>query len=235
MVPTFFGPAGGRLFGIHHPPLAAARGEGVVICQPWGHEYIRAHRTLRQLAEHLAEQGFPVLRFDYSGCGDSAGEEGESSVERWVADTHAAIDELKDTARVETVTLVGLRLGATMAARAAAARADVRRLILWNPVTSGRDYLSHLARLQRRWLKGRPGSRLFAFAPRPSELIGFEMPPALRREIERIDLSTRMTGSTSTYVLPVAGDWDDVEQVHNGLNVPGVAQQVSSIALGAAS
>ena len=44
------------------------------------------------------------------------------------------------------VTLVGLRLGATIAAAVAANRDDVDRLVLWDPVTDGADYMQSVLR-----------------------------------------------------------------------------------------
>jgi pimeloyl-ACP methyl ester carboxylesterase len=229
MLPILFGPRDGRLFGVYHGPAGTPRGEGVVLCQPIGHEYIRAHRTFRQLAVQLADGGFPVMRFDYFGCGDSTGNGEDGTLPRWIEDVHAAIDELRDTAGVATVSLVGLRLGASIALLAAASRPEVRRIVLWDPVLDGRAYLSQLRRLQRRWLKGRPGSRLFAFHPRGSELIGFPVPPRLQRDIEGIDLRRAEQGGDRVRVLAAAGDWDVPAQVHNGLNVPGVGARLAGM------
>ena len=52
--------------------VRGARQSAIVLCQPLGHGYLRAHRAFRNLAVSLASQGFHVLRFDYYGCGDSA-------------------------------------------------------------------------------------------------------------------------------------------------------------------
>jgi pimeloyl-ACP methyl ester carboxylesterase len=255
MLPILFGPRDARLFGVFHGATTTPRSEGIVLCQPIGHEYIRAHRTFRQLAVHLAAAGFPVMRFDYFGCGDSAGAGADGSVPRWIADVHAAIDELRDTAHVSAVTLVGLRLGASIAMLAAATRPDVRRVVLWDPVLNGREYLADLARLQRRWLRGRPGSRLFAFNPKGTELIGFPMPPRLRRDIEGIDLGACRGAAQALHVVssdrheefsrwiarvaPAApslahpfahkGDWNTPDQVHNGLNTPGIGPRLAGI------
>ena len=64
-----------------------------------------------------------------------------------VADTRAAIDELKrQVPGLDRVTLVGLRFGATLAAAAAAGRDDVERLVLWDPVVDGADYMQSVLR-----------------------------------------------------------------------------------------
>ena len=72
------------------------------------------------LLEQLAAQGWHVLRFDYFGTGDSAGEFDEADLTGWEADIEQALDELLDMAGARKVALVGLRLGATLAARVAA-------------------------------------------------------------------------------------------------------------------
>src|SRR5437773_7734152 len=73
VVPFYFGSPDKLLFGCYHEPsLERRRKCAVVVCQPVGHEYINSHRALRQLAARLCDAGFPVLRFDYYGCGDSS-------------------------------------------------------------------------------------------------------------------------------------------------------------------
>ena len=56
-------------------PGGGASSVGVVIVPPIGYEYWSSHRTLRTLAERLAEQGCSRLRFDFDGTGDSAGDQ----------------------------------------------------------------------------------------------------------------------------------------------------------------
>ena len=138
MNPFYFGTSERPLFGVYHPARSQqARDAGVVLCHPFGWEYMRTHRAFRQLAGRLTDVGFPVLRFDYSGTGDSAGDGREASLGQWLDDLSAAIDEIEDTAGVRRVSLIGLRLGAALAARAATTRPDLDRLILWNPVVTG--------------------------------------------------------------------------------------------------
>jgi uncharacterized protein len=143
MNPFFFGDSGQQLFGVYHPAHSRST-RGVVICHPWAREYLLAYPTLKLLAHRLAEKGWHVLRFDYLGTGDSAGDSRAGNVEQWVRDVHTAIEELEAVANVHEIALVGMRLGAVVAGRAAAERDGVRRLVLWEPVTDGRAYLTEL-------------------------------------------------------------------------------------------
>jgi uncharacterized protein len=152
----YFGPAESRLFGVYHAPQAVAdRDVGVLVCPPIGREYLKTHRALRQLAVRLARAGFHALRFDYRGCGDSAGDPAGATLAEWAADVGHAADELKDRAGLGRVALVGLRLGATLALLSAGTRRDVEGLVLWEPVVDGAAYLAgiradHAARTRGR-------------------------------------------------------------------------------------
>src|SRR4051812_12036371 len=106
--PIHFGSAEARLFGWYHRP-AQPRATAVVICNPLGDDYVRAHRSLRHLAEALAAAGYPVLRFDFHGTGDSAGDERDPGrVEAWRRDVGAAVDELRARSGAAAISIVGL-------------------------------------------------------------------------------------------------------------------------------
>ena len=116
--PIWFGPADRPLFGWLHLPEEASA--GVVLCRPIGLEALSACRAYRCLAERLAAKGVVALQFDYTGTGDSAGDPADVvSVGTWLSDIAAAIDCVRRTG-VARVGLIGLRLGATLAANAAA-------------------------------------------------------------------------------------------------------------------
>ncbi len=141
--PIFFGD-GRRLAGWFSPgeQQRGMRRCGVLLCQPVGHEYMCSYRAFRVLASHLANAGFPVLRFDYEGSGDSvAAAENSQSVPTWTSNISTAADELIRRSNCEKIVLVGLRLGASLAAIAAASRTDVDSLVLWSPCTTGRSFL----------------------------------------------------------------------------------------------
>ena len=85
-----------------------------------------------------------MLRFDYFGTGDSAGAGEEGSVEQWSRDVDTAIDELRDTTSLDRVSLVGLRFGGLLAADVAARRKDLDRVVLWDPIVRGEQYVREM-------------------------------------------------------------------------------------------
>jgi len=193
MNPFYFGPSDRPLFGLYTRGRAATPASGaVLLCYPIGSEYMRAHRAFRQLNTLLNRAGFHVLRFDYSCTGDSTGEGRDASVAQWLDDVVWAIEELQDTARVDRVSVVGLRWGATLAALACRERSDVERLVLWDPIISGATYLDK-----------RLGT------PRPTGEVGIEGYPfteALRTEMDEIDLRRAGTELPRDVTLMVAED-----------------------------
>lgn len=262
MQPFFFGRSQAPLFGLYHPPQSRSiRNAGVVLCYPIGHEYLRALRSFRNLAVQLGRAGFHVLRFDYFGSGDSAGDADEAYVRDWRENLATAIEELKDMSGVSRVSLVGLRFGATLAALTAAERTDVNRAILCDPVVSGRTYIDDLLALQERWFKTRPrvrGARAVS-----DELIGFPLTPKMRSELEQVDLRSMDTCATgrvqivmseerAAYVemrehflkigvrpgmRTAAGtdDWDRVDNVHTILLAHDMNQTVVELLTGGLS
>jgi pimeloyl-ACP methyl ester carboxylesterase len=136
--PFFFGPPQRRLFGILTQPNQRSTAAGAVICAPLGQEAIRSHRSLRLLAENLAQAGLSTLRFDYYGTGDSGGDLFSAQPREWVEDIQVATQELRERAGVTRMILVGLRLGGFLAT-VAEVRA-VGRLILWDPITDAQEY-----------------------------------------------------------------------------------------------
>jgi len=137
-----------RLFGVLHEPVTRARA-AVVVCAPILHEYARSHRLFAVLAHELQVRGVAVLRFDYRGTGDSEGDDDAFSMRHAVRDAGKAIDVLRARFRDVPLIMLGVRVGALIAAAAAIeGRAD--RLWLWQPVVDGAAYLQGLREFEAR-------------------------------------------------------------------------------------
>jgi exosortase A-associated hydrolase 2 len=146
--PLFFGDSGPALFGVLHQPARQTDAKDTfVFCHPFGEEKLWTHRVFVTFARQLAAAGHTVLRFDHRGNGDSQGIFGETTLETACADARTAIAELRTRTGVAAVTLIGLRLGATVASLVAEGSPDVQRLVLWAPIVDGGRYMQELLRV----------------------------------------------------------------------------------------
>jgi hypothetical protein len=137
----------GRCQGWYHPSEGA---RAVLICQPQGFEDLCARKSLRVLAERLAGVGMPVLRYDAPGCADADGDESEPGlVGQWRQSVVDAAHWLVDRSGAQEIVVVGLRLGALLAALEAPRIPNLKGLALLAPVTSGRQYTREMAVLAK--------------------------------------------------------------------------------------
>jgi len=190
MRPFFFGRSERLLFGTYHAPaVRSPRLGAVLLCNPFGQDAIYAHRIYATLAAKLSKLGQHVLRFDYYGTGDSAGEVEEGSQAAWLEDILEAHQELLASSGASRVIWVGLRYGATLAVLASQSlpRA-LASLILWDPVVDGTAYLQELAQAHATFMQ----QELRGWRPSPAEdcqALGFPLGPDLKRAIAAIDLA----------------------------------------------
>jgi pimeloyl-ACP methyl ester carboxylesterase len=108
-------------------------------------------RIYVKIARALAARGFVVLRFDFSGIGDSGVRYDQMPFEkRAIEEAREAIDFLRRTRKIEYVSVVGGCSGAAIALRTAGCDARVRQAVLINfPVAEDNDEDTHRERLNR--------------------------------------------------------------------------------------
>jgi len=207
MAPTWFGPEGAPLFGWFHAPAEGGARGVVVLCPPVGLEMLIAYRTMRILADRLAGTGFGVLRFAYATTGDSAGESTEPDrVARWLASIADAVTFARDAGATRVV-VVGLRLGATLAAEASRSCPPVDGLVLWDPCESGASFLREERLLFR---LGVPAQQRTAHPDGVVEGPGVLYPPETVAALARLDVEALLgraddTEADTDVVLPGVG------------------------------
>jgi alpha/beta superfamily hydrolase len=175
---------------LHRVPAAAdsAPKLGVVLCAPFGYEAICARRSLRAMATSFAAAGVPTLRFDYHGTGDSAGDDRDPQrVAVWQASIVAAIEELRASTGVQAVALVGVRLGALLAAQVAAARDDIAAFVAIAPVMNGKAYVRELRALQMALGLNEPPAGLVWDKP-AREAVGFAVTEETAAELSTLTM-----------------------------------------------
>ena len=222
MKSLFFGPDN-ALYGSLHEPSGAAKDHGVLLCCPGPQEYHMTHWAFRRLATQLARAGLATLRFDYSCTGDSAGAAHDAKLDQWEKDVVTAAAELKGLTGLRKLSVVGMRLGAVVAARAVAHGLKAQQLVLWEPVVSGSLYLKQLEELD-----AREALRLLHRVTEPrTELGGYLVTRRQREELERVDLGSEVPRAAQTAVLLCGPDQESqAREVHQRWNLTGATVEV---------
>lgn len=180
--PIWFGPDKRPLLGwVHAPSDRRARG-AVVLCPPLGIELSHSQHMLRLLARSLQAAGFITIRFDYDGTGQSAGDLNDPNRVDALIESVAHAVTLARTAGAERVAGVGLRLGATVLAQAAAESGAFESLVLWDPCVSGSTFLRDQVAL---WHAVCP---VDSATESGSEILGYHLASETARDLARLHL-----------------------------------------------
>lgn len=141
-----------ELFSVHYPPCQTPRSTGVLLVGPEGSEAVRAHRNLQQLAVMLSRAGADVLRWDWAGHGNSGGNPATVGPDQWYRDLMSAAKWLRQSTEPQRLIVIGMRLGATLAATApwpSDLARTIEQLILVDPVRCGRAYIEMQKRFEQ--------------------------------------------------------------------------------------
>jgi amino acid adenylation domain-containing protein len=219
IAPFYFGHEG-ELFGLHHEPSGAAtRDNSILLCGPVYMESIKAHWALKRLADQLAPLLFHVLRFHYLGSGDSLGESHQGNVSRWLRDIQSAADQLVAMSGIEHLSIVGLRLGATLAAMSEID--NVRDLVLWDPVTDGREYMEYLRDRHRSLIASCNAHRNKPVSQGKNELLGYTCSLDSQRMIEDIRIAKSFNQGSERVILVVPEHTQDHILVEQAIDATG--------------
>lgn len=144
--PRWIGDGDQRRFGLYLCPGAPVR-SALLFVPPFGEEMNKSRRLVSATARALAQRGHAALIFDPFGCGDSPGHFEQADWNVWCADVGRAHAWLERTADVP-VSLWALRAGALLALAAMAQLPRLPRLLLWQPVVSGKAHVTQFLRLK---------------------------------------------------------------------------------------
>jgi len=196
------GAKGQRFCLLHTPPSGQAVLGHVVYVHPFAEEMNASRRMAGLQARAMAQAGFAVLQMDLMGCGDSSGHFEEASWDTWVADVTLARHWMRE--RWPGVAwLWGLRAGCLLVAQACRQDGLAAKLLLWQPVISGKQHLHQFLRLQLAgdMVRGESSrgntSRLAERLAQGEsvEIAGYTVSPALAQGLAQADLQALPAGS----------------------------------------
>jgi dienelactone hydrolase len=198
-----FGPRK-SLVGIVTEPsgLATAAKPAVVILNTGTIHRVGYHRMYVSMSRRLAEAGHAVLRFDFSGIGDSAAHSaGQPLLQSNLADIRSALEWVEVTLHVSQVILIGLCSGADHAILYGYSDPRVVGVVLIDPYipTTARYFVKYI---HRRLLD----VSLKSFSFRKSKLV--------RRMFENISLRLYRESQSQHPALEKAGAQTHLERVY---------------------
>ena len=165
---------------------------------------MRSHRLLKQLAVRLSERGIHVLRFDYAGCGDSAGSWKDSGVNDWIKDIELAAEELQALSMVDSLSFLGVRLGASLLTYTNLKRIPTKKFVLWDPILVGAQYLESLTDLQMKLVDDRSRfelSRVSYLDEHEMELLGYPVSAETMSQLNNINMLNNEWNNEETILL----------------------------------
>ena len=191
--PLYLDGPNGALFAAWHRPVETKRGT-VLYLPPFAEEMNRSRRTIAALGRAMAARSLGLFVLDLHGTGDSAGGFEDARWNGWLADAAAAIRHIESEGE-RVIGTLGLRTGALLALATAKA-AGLERVLLCQPVESGRTYLTGLLRSRVAAAQSGDGPRVtmaglraMLAAGTPIELLGYPLAPELFAGLEAADLA----------------------------------------------
>ncbi|MFO1115606.1 MAG: alpha/beta fold hydrolase [Beijerinckiaceae bacterium] len=209
-------------FGYLHP---AGGDVGIVVCAPWAYEALCAHRALAEFAESLAANGYPTLRFDYPGAGNSRGDLAARSVEDWVASVSSAVETLRRHSNARRIVLAGLGFGCLVALAAAKAGLDVAGLLLLAPPQSGRRHQRETQAFAA--MVATPGDGSDSVEQGAVSIAGFVLPAAFLAQARSLD-ATQFSLTPTSFAIVAAMPDRDSQPVVDALGAKGALVEQTS-------
>ena len=238
ILPQFVDCAGGRIFLLLRRPAIPTQRHCVLFVPPFAEEMNKCRRQMAVTARALVDKGLSVLTVDLWGTGDSEGEFATATWEIWKANIATAVRWAHQIG-VVVEALVGIRLGCALAAESLRdAGLSVRTSVFWQPVDSGRQFMSQFLRLRvaasimTNNRETVDGLRAMLRRGEPLEVAGYTLSPQLWEQVERVELSGALDpcvgcitlvelGRSGRADLSAAAQSIVAAAVRNGLKVAG--------------
>jgi alpha-beta hydrolase superfamily lysophospholipase len=231
---VWFGDEERPLFGWFCAPDDQMARAVVIACNPIGSECDNAQVAFDALAQRLVGLGMGTLRFDYDGTGDSAGSWTDGNrLGSWMASIRSAVAFARSMG-VAKVAVVGMRMGALLSVAALHEDADVDAIVLWDPCSTGRQFLREQALLlSAAFGQGQPsggaaeGPATYYESEAATSISEFDPLPGAQLRASSVLVLTRegrsIGGSLKAMARVEGMEWATVRGQADLLDVPGIS------------
>ena len=213
--PAFISGSKGELFALHYQPVERYdETRCLIIASSFAEEMNRCRYMQTLLAQAITQQGMALLVVDPFGTGDSQGEFEEADWQQWINDTITASNYASHLG-YDQQSMLGIRVGALLAAAAAENLAKLQQLVFWQPVTSGKVALNQFLRIKIAASIGREedAGTTTQFEEQLSqgnsiEVAGYDVSPELYRGIQSAHLNNHLdlTGTPISWYTILASE-----------------------------
>lgn len=149
MIPFFLRSGNDSVAAIYHPPAGPSKGTAVLLVPPFGWDDQTSYRPRREWSQALANAGFPSLRIDLPGTGDSSGSPlDDKLVGSWSAAVSTAVAWLR-LAGATRIAVIALGSGGLLTLHALARGAVVEDLVMWGVPGDGRSLIREMRAFAR--------------------------------------------------------------------------------------
>ncbi len=227
--PFFFGDPGKQKFGFMHEGHRSAN-FAVLICPPLGQEYMRTHWMTRNICAALNRKGLPVMRFDFYGQGDSAGTPEVARLGDLCDSIVEAAEELRARTGVREIKIVAFRAAGLIVDQVRERLGLCTKVIVVDPILSGREYLDGLRTTQNRRWSNHPFKKKSIKTLEQEELLGCLRSTEWVREMEGIKVNEK---SQIVALSPIAAvGWGDYRRLEQVWMSPDVIRKILSVLFG---
>lgn len=154
---------------------------------------------LAKQANFLTQRGYCVYALDYAGTGDSEGDINQVTAMDWQRNIIDAVSWLKAQG-VSTLSIWGVRFGGLMAFQSVAAiqtLLPVDSILLWKPVTKGKQFMTQFLRLKQAnsMMQGQEkvNWRQHILDGSETEVAGYPINASLLSSIDEIEIPKQLT------------------------------------------
>lgn len=193
--PEFIAGPSGKLFCTIYSNEYHSTGKWIIHVPAFAEEMNKSRCMVSEQARAFAKDGHSVIVADLYGTGDSEADFCGANWEKWKLDiiflTNWVVDQGATSA-----TLWGLRLGCLLATQITVENKKyIDELLFWQPVHSGQQFVTQFLRLRlaAAMMNGSSEStsdlRARLIAGEGLEVAGYELSPALVRELDEADLA----------------------------------------------
>jgi exosortase A-associated hydrolase 2 len=228
--PFFLDTSAGRIFALYRAPADAKR--CVLIVAPFAEEMNKSRRQFTVTSQGLIEKGFATLIVDLTGTGDSEGEFSAATWLAWKENIRAAFFWAKERS-VPIESLIATRLGCLLAAETLhGTNLTVRKSVFWQPVATGRQFMTQFLRL-------RVAASMMDDSAREGvddlkdrlkngetlEVAGYELSATLWADVDSSDLLQTLSGNLGHLMLMEVGRARDDGLSPVGQRIQAAAEQ----------